>query len=147
MLVARGINVLRRLPPALKSNSVGLSSHNRAITTATRIGTDDPRMSRIVVHNGVVYISGQTDATSDSIAGQTSNVLAKVDDLLARAGTSKSNLLTASIWLRDIGRDFGGMNDVWNGWVDPENKPVRATVEANMARECLLIEVQVTAHT
>eukprot|EP00584_Thalassiosira_punctigera_P006370 CAMPEP_0172532862 /NCGR_PEP_ID=MMETSP1067-20121228/5761_1 /TAXON_ID=265564 ORGANISM="Thalassiosira punctigera, Strain Tpunct2005C2" /NCGR_SAMPLE_ID=MMETSP1067 /ASSEMBLY_ACC=CAM_ASM_000444 /LENGTH=117 /DNA_ID=CAMNT_0013317421 /DNA_START=232 /DNA_END=585 /DNA_ORIENTATION=+ len=115
--------------------------------TTARIGTDDPRMSRIVVHNGVVYISGQTDATAADIAGQTTNVLAKVDDLLSRAGTSKSNLLTASIWLKDINRDFLGMNGVWNEWVDPGNKPVRATVEAALARPQLLVEVQVTAAT
>eukprot|EP00581_Thalassiosira_minuscula_P019798 CAMPEP_0183734072 /NCGR_PEP_ID=MMETSP0737-20130205/42837_1 /TAXON_ID=385413 /ORGANISM="Thalassiosira miniscula, Strain CCMP1093" /LENGTH=118 /DNA_ID=CAMNT_0025967471 /DNA_START=103 /DNA_END=456 /DNA_ORIENTATION=+ len=113
--------------------------------TTTRIGTEDPRMSKIVVHNGVVYISGQTDATADDIAGQTQNVLTKVDDLLSQAGTSKSKILTASIWLKDIGRDFAGMNEVWNKWVDPENKPVRATVEANLARTQLLVEVQVTA--
>jgi enamine deaminase RidA (YjgF/YER057c/UK114 family) len=70
-----------------------------------------------------------------------------VDDLLAQANTDKSKLLTSSIWLKDISRDFKDMNDVWNGWVDPNNKPVRATVEANMAREQLLIEVQVTAAT
>eukprot|EP00579_Thalassiosira_antarctica_P001248 CAMPEP_0201869068 /NCGR_PEP_ID=MMETSP0902-20130614/2726_1 /ASSEMBLY_ACC=CAM_ASM_000551 /TAXON_ID=420261 /ORGANISM="Thalassiosira antarctica, Strain CCMP982" /LENGTH=117 /DNA_ID=CAMNT_0048394509 /DNA_START=204 /DNA_END=557 /DNA_ORIENTATION=+ len=115
--------------------------------TTTRIGTDDPRMSKIVVHNGVVYISGQTDATATNIQGQTQNVLTKVDDLLSQAGTSKSNILTSSIWLKDINRDFQGMNDVWNKWVDPGNKPVRATVEANMARPQLLIEVQVTAAT
>eukprot|EP00578_Thalassiosira_sp_NH16_P009036 CAMPEP_0181112500 /NCGR_PEP_ID=MMETSP1071-20121207/19848_1 /TAXON_ID=35127 /ORGANISM="Thalassiosira sp., Strain NH16" /LENGTH=118 /DNA_ID=CAMNT_0023196477 /DNA_START=57 /DNA_END=413 /DNA_ORIENTATION=- len=115
--------------------------------TATRIGTGDPRMSKIVVHSGVVYISGQTDATADSIQGQTQNVLNKVNDLLSQAGTSKSNLLTASIWLKDIGRDFSGMNEVWNGWVDPRNKPVRATVEASLARPQLLVEVQVTAAT
>eukprot|EP01083_Nonionella_stella_P073599 199144_1 len=113
--------------------------------TTTRIGTDDPRMSRIVVHNRVVYISGQTDATANDIQGQTQNTLKKVDDLLSQAGTSKSNILTASIWLKDINGDFKGMNEVWNKWVDPENKPVRACVEANMAREVLLIEVQVTA--
>ena len=102
-------------------------------------------MSKIVVHNGIVYISGQTDATADNIKEQTENTLKKVDDLLAQAGTSKSNLLTASIWLKDINRDFKGMNDVWNAWLDPENKPVRATVEANLARDILLVEVQVTA--
>ena len=102
-------------------------------------------MSKIVVHNGIVYISGQTDATADNIKEQTENTLKKVDDLLAQAGTSKSNLLTASIWLKDINRDFKGMNDVWNAWLDPDNKPVRATVEANLAREVLLVEVQVTA--
>lgn len=102
-------------------------------------------MSKIVVHNGIVYISGQTDATADNIKEQTENTLKKVDDLLAQAGTSKSNLLSASIWLKDINRDFKGMNDVWNAWLDPDNKPVRATVEANLAREVLLVEVQVTA--
>lgn len=102
-------------------------------------------MSKIVVHNGIVYISGQTDATADNIKEQTQNTLKKVDDLLAQAGTSKSNILTASIWLKDINRDFKGMNDVWNAWLDPENKPVRATVEANLARDILLVEVQVTA--
>ena len=99
-------------------------------------------MSKIVVHNGIVYISGQTDATADNIKEQTQNTLKKVDDLLAQAGTSKSNILTASIWLKDINRDFKGMNDVWNAWLDPENKPVRATVEANLARDILLVEVQ-----
>eukprot|EP00984_Skeletonema_dohrnii_P002387 scaffold831_cov139-Skeletonema_dohrnii-CCMP3373.AAC.5 len=113
----------------------------------TRIGTEDPRMSKIVIHNGIVYISGQTDGTTTDIKNQTANVLKKVDDLLAQANTDKSKLLTSSIWLKDISRDFKDMNDVWNGWVDPNNKPVRATVEANMAREQLLIEVQVTAAT
>ena len=64
---------------------------------------------------------------------------------LADAGTDRSKLLSATIWLKDINRDFKGMNEVWNAWVDPENKPVRATVEAAMAREILLVEIQVTA--
>ncbi|KAL7545307.1 hypothetical protein ACHAWF_008661 [Thalassiosira exigua] len=115
------------------------------MTGIQRIGTDDPRMSKIVVHNGTVLISGQTDATADDVAGQSRNVLAKVDGLLEQAGTSKSHILSASIWLKDIERDFKDMNEVWNGWVDPENKPVRATVEARLARPQLLIEVQVTA--
>lgn len=102
-------------------------------------------MSKVVVHGGIVYISGQTDATADDIVGQTRNTLQKVDDLLEAAGTSKKNLLTASIWLKDIASDFQGMNGVWNEWLDPDNKPVRATVEAALAREVLLVEVQVTA--
>jgi enamine deaminase RidA (YjgF/YER057c/UK114 family) len=116
-----------------------------ASSTTKRIGVDDPRMSRIVVNNDVVYISGQTDATGENIKDQTKNVLAKVDSLLMEAGTDKSKLLTSSIWLKDIERDFKGMNSIWNEWLDPDNKPVRATVEANMARPVLLIEVQVTA--
>ena len=68
-----------------------------------------------------------------------------MDALLQSAGTSRSHLLTASIWLKDIERDFKEFNEVWNAWVDPENKPVRATVEAAMARDVLLVEIQVTA--
>ena len=128
-----------------RTNTIVTRCAARHFSSITRIGTDDPRMSRIVVHNGIVYISGQTDATAEDIKGQTKNVLAKVDGLLEQAGTSKSNLLTSSIWLKDIGRDFKQMNTVWNGWVDPDNKPVRATVEAAMARPQLLIEIQVTA--
>jgi enamine deaminase RidA (YjgF/YER057c/UK114 family) len=110
-----------------------------------RIGTDDPRMSKVVVHNGIVYMSGQTDTASPDITGQTKNVLAKIDDLLAQAGTSKSNLLTASIWLKDIESDFKEMNATWGDWLDPENKPVRATVQSPMARPQILVEIQVSA--
>lgn len=102
-------------------------------------------MSKVVVHNGVVYMSGQTDTTSTDITGQTQNVLAKIDDLLAQAGTSKSNLLTANIWLKDIEGDFKEMNVSWSDWLDPENKPVRATVQSPMARPQILVEIQVSA--
>jgi enamine deaminase RidA (YjgF/YER057c/UK114 family) len=104
-------------------------------------------MSKIVVHNDVVYISGQTDTSAEDIRGQTKHVLAKVDDLLELAGTSKSNLLTASIWLKDISSDFKPMNEIWNDWLDPNNKPVRATVQSHMARPEILVEIQVTAAT
>uniref|UniRef100_A0A7S1BKH0 Uncharacterized protein n=1 Tax=Corethron hystrix TaxID=216773 RepID=A0A7S1BKH0_9STRA len=112
----------------------------------TRIGTDDPRMSKIVIHNDTLFISGQTDTTSgDCIASQTRGVLAKIDDLLDQGGTTRAHLLSATIWLRDIERDFKGMNSVWNEWVDSENKPVRATVQSSMAREAILVEIQVVA--
>ena len=108
--------------------------------------TEDPRMSKIVIHNGVVYTSGQTAGDAgDCVKAQTQATLDKVDALLKEAGTSKSHARSATIWLKDINRDFKGMNEVWNAWVDPENKPVRATVEAAMAREILLVEIQVTA--
>ena len=111
-----------------------------------RLQTEDPRMSKIVIHNGVVYTSGQTAGDAgDCIKLQTQATLDKVDALLKEAGTSKSHALSATIWLKDINRDFKGMNEVWNAWVDPENKPVRATVEAAMARDILLVEIQVTA--
>mmetsp|Transcript_21904 Transcript_21904/g.35251 ORF Transcript_21904/g.35251 Transcript_21904/m.35251 type:complete len:124 (+) Transcript_21904:94-465(+) len=115
------------------------------ISPITRIGVSDPRMSRIVIHSGVVYLQGLTDTSASDITGQTKNVLNKVDDLLNQAGTSKSNLLTASIWVKDIATDFTAMNEVWNAWLDPENKPVRATVQATMARPEILVEIQVTA--
>jgi enamine deaminase RidA (YjgF/YER057c/UK114 family) len=104
-------------------------------------------MSKIVIHNGIVYLSGLTDTTVSDITGQTTNVLQKVDDLLKEAGTSKSNLLTASIWVKDIEKDFQKMNEAWNSWVDPDNKPVRATVQSPMARPDILVEIQVTAAT
>ncbi len=111
-----------------------------------RLQTEDPRMSKIVIHNGVVYTSGQTAADAgDCVKAQTQATLDKVDALLEEAGTSKSHALSATIWLKDINRDFKGMNEVWNAWVDPDNKPVRATVEAAMARDILLVEIQVTA--
>lgn len=98
-----------------------------------------------MVHNGIVYLSGQVDATAKDIEGQTKNVLAKVDQYLSEAGTDKSKLLTASIWLKDIEKDFGAMNEVWNAWIDPNNKPARATTESNLASPKMLVEVQVTA--
>jgi len=100
-----------------------------------------------VKYNGVVTISGQIDMTADDIEGQTKNILGQVDSLLGDAGTDKSKLLTASIWLKDIEKDFKTMNGIWNEWIDPENKPVRATVEANMAFPNILIEIQVSAAT
>lgn len=102
-------------------------------------------MSQAVIHNGIVYISGQVDATANDIQGQTKNVLSKIDSLLKESGTDKSKLLTASIWVKDIDKDFKDMNSVWSQWIDPKNKPVRATVEANMASPDILVEVQVSA--
>mmetsp|Transcript_26107 Transcript_26107/g.38644 ORF Transcript_26107/g.38644 Transcript_26107/m.38644 type:complete len:129 (+) Transcript_26107:123-509(+) len=99
----------------------------RNFGSVQRKGLDNPNMSQTVVHNGIVYISGQVDATASDIEGQTKDVLSKVDKLLGEAGTDKANLLTASIWVKDIETDFKGMNSVWNQWLDPDNKPVRAT--------------------
>uniref|UniRef100_A0A7S4MKQ3 Uncharacterized protein n=1 Tax=Odontella aurita TaxID=265563 RepID=A0A7S4MKQ3_9STRA len=104
-----------------------------------------PTMSQAVVHKDIVYLSGQVDGTAPDLEGQMKNVLAKIDSLLENAGTDKSRLITSNIWLKDIGNDFGKMNEIWNAWVDPENKPVRATVESNLAFPNMLVEVQVTA--
>jgi enamine deaminase RidA (YjgF/YER057c/UK114 family) len=103
------------------------------------------RFCQAVIANGIVTTAGITarDTTVD-VKAQTTDILAQIDDLLAEAGSSKSSLLTASIWLRDIA-SFGAMNEVWDAWVDMSNLPVRATVEARLALPELLVEIQVTA--
>lgn len=104
------------------------------------------RASAIVINNGVVYLSGQVCADPDAdIADQTSSTLAKVDELLAEAGTDREHLLSATIYLRDIDRDFAPMNEVWNAWVIDGHQPARACVEAHMAREALLVEICIIA--
>jgi len=104
------------------------------------------RLSRIVIHNGIVYVAGVTASdTGDDVYGQTKNVLTKIDTYLAQAGTDKSKLLTAQIWLKDIERDFDGMNRAWSEWADRNNMPTRATCEAKLARPDLLVEIIVSA--
>lgn len=104
------------------------------------------RLSRIVIHSGVAYIAGVTASDSKAdIQGQTRDVLAKIDGYLAQAGTDKSRLLTVQIWLKDIERDFAGMNAVWGEWADRSALPTRATCEARLARPELLVEIIVSA--
>ena len=139
---ARRVAVASAAAPRRCTRRTSTVGDNRVV----RLQTEDPRMSKIVIHNGVVYTSGQTAGDAgDCVKAQTRATLDKVDALLKEAGTSKSHALSATIWLKDINRDFKGMNEVWNAWVDPDNKPVRATVEAAMARDILLVEIQVTA--
>ena len=102
-----------------------------------------PRMSKIVINNGMVYLCGQV-GTGDNITEQTLDMLSKVDSLLAEAGTNKSNILQAIIWVSDM-KNFEEMNAVWDAWIDPENPPARACGEAKLARESLLVEVIITA--
>ena len=101
------------------------------------------RFCSAVVVNGIVTTAGITGAGTDTTA-QTRDILAQIDELLAEAGTSKAKLISASIWLRDIAH-FSQMNDVWDQWVDKDNLPVRATVEARLAAPELLVEIQVSA--
>jgi len=103
------------------------------------------RFCQAVIANGIVTTAGITARdTAVDVKAQTRDILEQIDDLLAEAGSSKSQLLTASIWLRDIA-SFGAMNEVWDAWVDMANLPVRATVEARLAFPELLVEIQVTA--
>lgn len=106
----------------------------------------NPRRGRAIVYAGVLYLGGQTahDKAQD-IKGQMRQVLEKIDRILATAGVNKTSLLTAQIWLKDIGRDFAGMNEVWDAWVDPEGMPTRATAQCQMASVETLVEIIVTA--
>jgi enamine deaminase RidA (YjgF/YER057c/UK114 family) len=106
-----------------------------------------PRMSQAVVCNGMVFLAGQVaeDPIQD-VSGQTRQVLAAIDRLLAEAGSDKSRLLSAQIFLADMA-DFAAMNKVWEAWVVPGQTPARATVEAAMARPGYLVEIVVTAAT
>jgi len=105
-----------------------------------------PRMSQAVVHGETVYTAGQValDRPGASVTDQTRNILTRIDALLAEAGTDKSKLLTATIWLADIG-DFAEMNAVWDGWVAPGATPCRACVESRLASPDYTVEIQVTA--
>ena len=104
-----------------------------------------PRMSQAVTHGDRVYLAGQVaDDTDQDVAGQTRQILAKIDALLARAGSSKANLLTANIWLSDIST-FAEMNSVWDAWVDKENPPCRACVESRLATPAYTVEIMVVA--
>ena len=103
------------------------------------------RFSQAVVANGVVTTAGITARdTKGDVKAQTLDILTQLDAILAQAGTSKANLLTAAIWLRDISH-FAQMNEVWDAWVDMSNLPVRATVEAKLADPALLVEIQLSA--
>ncbi len=103
------------------------------------------RMSEMAVHNATLYLAGQVAAdASQDIQGQTAQVLAAIDALLARAGSDKSKILMTQIFLSDLA-DFVGMNTVWDAWVVPGQTPPRATVQAALAKREWKIEVVVTA--
>lgn len=112
--------------------------------TITRIETGK-RMSQAVVHNGIAYLAGQVGNPGDDVTAQTRTVLAEIDRLLAAAGTDKSKLITAQIWLADIATGFPAMNAVWDEWVSPGNTPARYTGEAKLAGPEYLVEIIVTA--
>ncbi|MGJ8605316.1 MAG: RidA family protein [Marivita sp.] len=101
------------------------------------------RMSKIVKHNGTVYLCGQVGA-GDSATEQTEDCLARVDALLKQAGSSRDQILQAIIWVADMA-DFAEMNAVWDAWVPEGHAPARACGEAKLARPELKVEVIVTA--
>ncbi len=101
------------------------------------------RMSRIVKHNGIVYLCGQV-GSGDDVATQTQDCLSRIDGLLAEAGSSREHILQAIIWLRDMA-DFDAMNAVWDAWVPEGHAPARACGEARMASDGLKVEIIITA--
>jgi len=105
----------------------------------------DSRLSRIVIHNGIVYLAGLTAADrSATMKAQTEEVLRKIDELLNIAHTDKSRLLTAMIYVSDIGLK-PQMDEAWISWVDSNNVPARACVEARLGTSDTLVEIIVTA--
>jgi len=103
-----------------------------------------PIISRAVVRGDTVYLCGMLAEPGGDIRTQTRQVLAQIDQQLGQAGTDKSRLLTAQVWLADM-RLFEEHNAVWNEWVDRSNPPVRACVRADLVRPGLLVEIMVTA--
>ena len=103
------------------------------------------RMSEMAVHGNTVYLAGQiADDASQDIQGQTRQVLEAIDALLARAGSDRSKILMAQIFLADLA-DFAGMNAAWDAWVPAGNTPPRATVQAALAKPEWKVEIVVTA--
>lgn len=112
-------------------------------TEIKRIGIG-PRMSEATIYNGIVWLAGQVGNPGDSVAAQTRTCLAEVDRILAAAGTDKTRILSAQIWLADIST-FAEMNKVWDAWVPAGHTPARATGEARLATPDYKVEVIVTA--
>ena len=103
------------------------------------------RLSEAVVHGNTVYLAGEVpDDTSKDIGGQTEEVLAKIERLLKQAGSDKSKLLSAQIFLPSMA-DFAGMNAVWEKWVVPGQTPARATIEAKLANPAYKVEIMCIA--
>lgn len=103
----------------------------------------DTRMSQSVVHGDTIYLAGQVGSGAD-VTAQTKDMLSEVDRLLADAGSNKSQILSATVWLADIA-NIADMNAVWDAWIDPKNPPARACVEARLATPDYLVEVMITA--
>jgi enamine deaminase RidA (YjgF/YER057c/UK114 family) len=104
------------------------------------------RMSQAVVHNGVVYTAGQVaaDAPGESVEKQTRNILERIEQLLEEAGSDKSRILSATIWLADMA-NFDQMNAVWDDWVEPGQAPARACVESRLAAPEFAVEIGIIA--
>lgn len=114
------------------------------MSSIERIGVG-PRMSQAVAYGNLVFLSGEVAAdTTQDTAGQTRQILAQIDETLKKAGTDKTKILKANIWLADI-KDFAKMNAEWDAWVPQGHTPARATVESKLAGPQYLVEIMVVA--
>lgn len=104
----------------------------------------DTRIHHGVIHNGTIYLTGQVGTPGTSAEAQMAEVLAKIDGLLAKAGTDKSRILHVQMWLDDI-RDFDAVNRVWDAWMPMDHAPARSSGEGRMAKPGMLVELIVTA--
>ena len=102
------------------------------------------RMSQAVVHNGTIYLAGQVGAPGESVAAQTTAILAQIDALLARCGSDKTKILQAVIWLASMD-DFAEMTGVWDAWVAPAHAPARACGESRLATPDYTVEIIIVA--
>jgi enamine deaminase RidA (YjgF/YER057c/UK114 family) len=103
-----------------------------------------PRMSDIVIHNDTIYLAGQVGSPGSNVATQTKEILATIDGLLAKAGSDKTKILQAIIWLSDMST-FAEMNAVWDAWAPQDHTPARATGEAKLAAPEYKVEIIITA--
>lgn len=111
----------------------------------TRHDIQNGRLSKVLVANGFAFLSGLTAKDrSGGVKEQTADILAQIDGYLAMAGTDKTRIVVANIWLKDIST-FNEMNAAWEAWVDPKQPPARATVESRLAADNILVEIQVQA--
>ncbi|MEM9060636.1 MAG: RidA family protein [Pseudomonadota bacterium] len=113
------------------------------MTAIARMDTNQ-RMSQIVVHGDTIYLAGQVGTAGESVTAQTTEILSKIDGLLSKAGSDKSHLLQAIIWLKSMD-DFAEMNAVWDGWVPEGHAPARACGSADLATPDFTVEITVIA--
>lgn len=114
------------------------------MTEITRLQSG-PKLSRVVIHNDIVYLCGQVAKNYDGdIKEQTRTMLERVDEHLAEAGTNRSKILSATIYIRDIS-EVSKMNEVWGEWLGDSPRPARTCVQAEMAKPNILVEITVMA--
>jgi enamine deaminase RidA (YjgF/YER057c/UK114 family) len=113
------------------------------MTEITRLDKG-PRMSQAAISDGTIYLAGQIGTAGASVAKQTEDIVANIDALLERAGSDKSHMLQATIWLSSMDY-FAEMNAVWDGWIDTDNPPTRACGEAKLATPDYKVEIIIIA--